>query len=426
MRNRQPLHSSAESLVYGNSLGYLSGAPRVSTLPDAEMSGPKSHVLGIINGFEAHGWDVKRFIVGDRVPAQWRGRGSEQLVSGSRWRALAADAARVALSQVNARRAYQELGQSVDGVYERFALFQALGRPFQRQGIPWILETNAVYFREAKHERNSLMLTKLARHMEIQAYQQCDHLVVVSQALKQELIQSCHVPAHKIIVIPNGVDTVLFDPARHTAKRFFEGFTVGFVGRLYNWQGLDALFHAVHQLRQDSIQINVVVVGDGQMETAWRDLVTTLALNDQVHFAGRVAREEVPAYIAGFDVGFSGKVMPQSGIMYFSPLKLYEYLAMGKPVLGAADEDARRILRPDFTGYLFPIGDQEGLVNALRRAAIRTTQAAIAAQQARNDILQSHSWQVRVADLLAAMQQPLSATAPAQQGASQAEALSAR
>ena len=48
------------------SLAYLSGAPRVSTRDDAEMIGPKNHVLGIISGFQENGWKVDRFIVGDR------------------------------------------------------------------------------------------------------------------------------------------------------------------------------------------------------------------------------------------------------------------------------------------------------------------------------------------------------------------------
>lgn len=46
-------------------LGYLSGAPRVSTNPEAECGGPRSHVLGVIRAFETLEWEVKPFIVGD-------------------------------------------------------------------------------------------------------------------------------------------------------------------------------------------------------------------------------------------------------------------------------------------------------------------------------------------------------------------------
>nr|MDP9479668.1 hypothetical protein [Actinomycetota bacterium] len=62
-------------------LGYLSAAPRVSTRPDAEAGGPRSHVLGVIRAFESLGWSVNRFIVGDRMPKGVAGGGSEKALS---------------------------------------------------------------------------------------------------------------------------------------------------------------------------------------------------------------------------------------------------------------------------------------------------------------------------------------------------------
>ena len=47
-------------------LGFIAGAPRISTNPNAEMSGPRSRILGLIQGFESQGWLVEPFIVGDR------------------------------------------------------------------------------------------------------------------------------------------------------------------------------------------------------------------------------------------------------------------------------------------------------------------------------------------------------------------------
>jgi hypothetical protein len=51
-------------------LGFISAAPRISTRPETQVPGPRTRVLGLIKGFEALDWEVKRFIIGDRVSAK--------------------------------------------------------------------------------------------------------------------------------------------------------------------------------------------------------------------------------------------------------------------------------------------------------------------------------------------------------------------
>ena len=112
-------------------LGYISAAPRVSTRPDAEMGGPRAHVIGIIKGFQAQGWEVKQFIVGDRLPSTISGKGSEAQLTQSQFKTFLADLARMAMGAINANQAWRELGDRVDWVYERFAAFQSLGWIFR-------------------------------------------------------------------------------------------------------------------------------------------------------------------------------------------------------------------------------------------------------------------------------------------------------
>lgn len=95
-------------------LGYLSGAPRVSTRPEAEATGARAHVVGVMNAFRALGWQVRPFIVGDRVPVDWVRPGSRQRMSRSLPRRLAADVARIGLGRRNAGRAVAELRGRVD------------------------------------------------------------------------------------------------------------------------------------------------------------------------------------------------------------------------------------------------------------------------------------------------------------------------
>jgi glycosyltransferase involved in cell wall biosynthesis len=200
-------------------------------------------------------------------------------VSGGSFRTLVADLMRLALGPLNAWRAWRELGGRGGWVYERSAVLQAMGWIFKRDGGPWILETNAPLFYEAKVDRNSIVLSGLARWLELRAYRECDVLVCVSEALKEILVREAGLQPEKVVVVPNGVDTIFFDPNRYTPMRMFEGFTIGFVGHLSAWQGLDLLLEALKDLRAEGIDASLVVVGDGPMRQAWEAQARRLGIN---------------------------------------------------------------------------------------------------------------------------------------------------
>lgn len=381
-------------------LGYLCGAPRVSTRPDAEAGGPRTQALGVIGGFEALGWEVKPFIAGDRLPPAVAGKGAEGMMTASPVNTLMADLARMGLGAFNARRCWRELGGQVDWVYERFATLQSLGWIFQRKGVPWILETNGPFFYEAKAERKSLLLTGLARRLEMEAYRQCDVLVCVSRALKEIVIRECGVDPKKVVVAPCGVDTAFFDASGHPPRRFFENFTVGYVGLLIAWQGLDLLFEAVGELKGEGLLIHVVVVGDGPARHEWECLAKELDVGDCVRFVGRVPLDEVPGYIAGFDLGYSGQLPLKIGSMYHSPLKLYEYMAMGRPVLASAYDDARGLVEGKGTGFLFTPGDARDLKRALREAYHARPDLGEMGEGARQEVIRNHSWTARIREMV--------------------------
>lgn len=378
-------------------LGYLSGAPRVSTRPEAGEGGARAHVLGVIHGFEARGWDVRRFIVGDRMARVATGS------AGSAHRAwprrAGVDAARLTMGQLNSRRARRELGTDLTLVYERLASLQSLGATFQRRGVPWVLESNALLYEEAR-QRGSLALQRIARRIELASYRQCDAVVCVSEALRSQLVAAAGIGESKVIVLPNGVDTARFDPARAVPRRVYQEFTVGFVGSLYGWQRVDLLIDAVAALDAAGIPIRAVIVGDGPERAAWERRARERAPG-LVHFAGRASWDEVPSWIAGFDAGFSGQDAATDGrAVYFSPLKLYEYLAMATPVVATASEDAARLIGAGGAGALFAPGDAADLRRALASAIARREELAAIGAVARAEIIARHSWDARVRQLL--------------------------
>jgi len=385
----------------GKRLGYLSGAPRVSTRADAEIGGPRSHVLGVMSGFRHLGWTVESYIVGDRSPDVVTNHAGKLLRKGRQW-ALFADMARMGIAPSNTRAAWRELSGRVDWVYERYSLFQALGRPFAQAGIPWILETNEMQSEEAAVDRNSLVLTSLARRSERQAYLDCAVLVCVSEPLKQLVTERLGVPAEKIAVVPNGVDTDFFRPSPTPAPRPFDGFTVVFTGGLEPWQGIDLLLQAIRTVRQrDSIPVHAVIAGDGPVRRHLERLALDLGLADCVRFLGTVPRGTVPLVIASGDVGYSGHTESQGRAVFRSPLKLYEYMAMAKPVLSSSVADARELITPGQTGFLFDGGGADSLAQVLANTYAARDQLPAMGERARKQVEDHHSWMARCQQIVA-------------------------
>jgi len=356
--------------------------------------------LGVINGYESLGWEVTPYIVGDRVPRSWVTPGSEGVARGHWLKTLAVDLLRLGMGGYHALRAGAEIRGPVDWVYERGALLQAMGWIFQQRGIPWVLETNSLQWKEAAEDRDSLVLERIARRIEFASYHACDVLVTVSTALRDLLVERGVDPA-KVVVVPNGVDVSAFDPddaspslPRQAAN---ESFTVGFVGALSEWQSLPLLFRAVAGLREEGLDVGVTVVGDGHARAKWERVVCQLGVENYVRFEGRQPHHRVPEYIAGFDVGYSGPARLGTGNMYMSPLKLYEYLAMETPILAAAYEDARRLVSESGGGFLFDSENVDALKCALREAYQERGEALRQrGRDGRELVVAEHSWQTRI------------------------------
>jgi glycosyltransferase involved in cell wall biosynthesis len=262
-----------------------------------------------------------------------------------------------------------------DWVYERQALFADAAMDHARTfGIPGLLEINAPLVEEQRRHRG-LRNEDLAESAATRAFASASWLLPVSEALAQWL--RGRVPSGaRIDVVPNGVDAARFAAARRIALEP-ETFTVGFVGGLRPWHGLSDLAAIFSRVRRDAPRARLVVVGDGPGRgDLERDLVARGA-RDSVLFTGAVAPALVPAWLAAMDV----VVAPYPGTtggddrFYFSPLKIFEYLAAGRAIVASRVGQISQILSHGETGWLHAPGDIEdaarGILTLMRDEALR-------------------------------------------------------
>ena len=380
------------------SAGYLSGAPRVSTRDDSESVGPRAHVLGMIGAFEKLGFEVRRYILGDRSLESASKGGSGRVLSRSSLTRALADVGRLVFRYVNPQAARRSIGTDLVFVYERFGAFQAVGRPFQRRGIPWILETNALYFVEGSKDRKAIFFWRLERWLELRAYRQCDVLIAITDALRDQ-IRATGVN-REILVVPNGVDVDRFSAV--TPRRPPDAPPrVLFVGSAIEAQGVDVLLRALATVRDRDQVVDCLIVGDGPELDSWKTLAARLGLQERVHFRGRVPWSEVPAVAADCDVGFVGPRPTSTASMYHSSLKLYEYLASGLSVV-ARREPAVCELLAGGPGYLFDPDDPDSCADAIT-AAIAARAADPDAPDRARALAKRESWESRAQVVLAAL-----------------------
>ncbi len=218
-----------------------------------------------------------------------------------------------------------------DVVYERANLFLSAGlRLRQRKGIPLLLEVNAPLHLE-RSQYGGLALLTLAKNMECRVWKGADKVFPVSSVLA-ETMTALGAPVEAIEVIPNGANHTMFNPevSGEPVRRGLNLGTdvvLGFVGFAHEWHRLDRLVSLISALK-NSIPARVLIVGDGPAIGNIKAQAKASGVDDRVHVTGVVDREEMPAYLAAFDIAFQPSATP-----YASPLKLLEYLAMGLPVV---------------------------------------------------------------------------------------------
>ena len=275
-----------------------------------------------------------------------------------------------------------------DALYQRANIFMLSGvwtaRWFK---IPYLLEVNAPLALE-RGKFDGLSLPRLAAWTERVMWRGADYVLPVTQVLARH-VENAGVPRDRLVVTPNGIDLDRLKPTGSIddAKRSLNlgtGLVLGFVGFVRDWHGLD---HIVDLLAQepDLQNVRLLIVGDGPACDGLRDQAKRLHIADRVIITGVIPHDRLATYVSAMDIALQPHVTP-----YASPLKLFEYMALGRAIIAPDMENIREILEPGVDSVLFTPGDQKTLSDAIRRLArdselrVRLGAAAAAKIVARN------------------------------------------
>ncbi|WP_332876003.1 glycosyltransferase family 4 protein [Massilia sp. S19_KUP03_FR1] len=307
--------------------------------------------------------------------------------------------------------AYRRLAAAVrqhqpDVLYERYNLFLPAGIWLARKyKLPMLLEINAPILEErAKYD--GLSLRRLARWSQSYAWKNADLVLPVTQVLG-DMVQAYGVAAERIVVIPNGINGDRFDGNADVAaaKRALglEGqLVLGFTGFVRDWHGLDKVIELIADDPPDALR-TLLVVGDGPARAALEQQAAKLGIGARVHFTGIVERDDVAKYVSAFDIALQPAVVD-----YASPLKLFEYLALGKAIVAPGQPNIREILTHEKNALLFDPEHPEQLAASIHRLCIDRALRLHVAQGARDAIVEQQlTWKAnarRVVELFSSLE----------------------
>jgi glycosyltransferase involved in cell wall biosynthesis len=222
-------------------------------------------------------------------------------------------------------------------------------------------------------------------------------VIAITPYLRQALIDQCGADPERTLTAHDGVRAARFaaDSPQTQARQQIgwdqSAMVAGFVGRLH--KGTDLLVDALATC--DGIALALVGGPDDMAEQLRRRWLGHGLPAQHFLYAGQVAPEQVPLYLAAMDVCVMPHPYTEQFAYYTSPLKLFEYMAAGRAIVASDLPGWSDVIQHEQTALLFPAGDQTALAACLRRLQSDPALRQRLGTAARERVLAHYTWQSR-------------------------------
>jgi len=239
-----------------------------------------------------------------------------------------------------------------------------------------VFEINGLANEEQKLKIDSIfnrMLSFFIQKAEKVATRYSDKIVSVTPQIVSYLIHHFHCKPDKVDVVNNGVNTKKFHPMDDKASLADwrrrtgigeENTIITFVGNLARWQGVDILIESAFLLLSKGGKLKFLIIGDGPLKKDLMRKVLESGFKEGFIFTGMVGYEDIPFLINIADIGVAPFISKRNRKTGVSPLKVFEYMACGKPVVASRIEGLE-FVEAEGAGRLTEPGDVENLEEAL-------------------------------------------------------------
>ena len=263
------------------------------------------------------------------------------------------------IAVIRLRKAVKE--KNINLIYERYSLFMFASVWWaKRNNLPIVLEIND----SCQVQRvRSLTFKKLAAKIEGWIFSNATGLVFISTRFK-DVAEQAYGDIANSVVSPNGadLDKFIIDPTAGSSLRTELGIdnkiVLGYVGAFVHWHGIDWFVDLICERLKETPELVLLLVGDGVAFEGIKNRVIEAGVEAQVILPGKVAHHQVSTFLSAMDLG----ILPDSND-YGSPMKLFEFMAMGKGMIAPDFSPIAEVVRDNETSWLFPAGNRQACVN---------------------------------------------------------------
>lgn len=291
--------------------------------------------------------------------------------------------------------------QKVDFIYERYAFYNLSGALIASiMNIPLVVEVNEL----SGHKRiRGQYFVRMAQVIERYIFQRATVIITVSDFLKQEITKQT-VSENRIVTMPNGVPKKWMDnqPTNEEIIGLRERYGLGgkkvicFIGGLVYWHNFDLLLDVLHSVQKDFPDTVLLLVGEGPLNDYIQRKAESLGIKkESLLFVGSVPHHQVPLHISLADV----TVIPETN-SFRSPIKMFEYMALGKPVVAPRMPAIETVIDDRKDGILFTPGDNASFRSALLELLNAPSLARSVGESAREKISLNFTWEMNAMKII--------------------------
>ena len=264
---------------------------------------------------------------------------------------------------------------------------------------PVVTEVNGPISNEHRSNKTVIhtVIENILIYISKQSILNSDHIVAVTSNLKNLIQNELNISAKKITVIPNGANVKLFQPSEK--KLSFQVLDlpsnfkyICFVGNLATYQGIEYLILAAPLILSNCPDARFLIVGEGSAKNEWMKIAQEIGVYDKFIFKGGVPFEQVPLYINASDVCVAPFKIYRNVKIGLSPLKLYEYLACGKPVVSSRIPNIEFIEEQN-AGFLVEPENPEELGKAIIKIMKDENLRNLMGKNGRDFVVKYNSWE---------------------------------
>lgn len=293
----------------------------------------------------------------------------------------------------------------IDFIYKVIHDFNFAGAIIKKKfGYPLFLEVDGVNYWVKKHW-GKLYFSHPLRWAQEMEWIASDRIFTFSSQLKEQLT-GCGVPEDKIIVNPCGFDPNHFHPnldASWIIKKYglHNKFIVGFSGTFGYYHGISFFANSLKYIAKQIPNTVFLFVGDGEYRAQLDEIVKRDNIENRTIITGFVPYETVPYYLSACDVLVSPCINNEDGTEFFnSPLKNFEYMGLGKPIVATAVGQQKEIFTDRFNALLVEERNPEAIAEAIVEIYKNPDLASSIGQNALREALEKHTWSHRARRIL--------------------------